>query len=66
MPAKPYNPSFIHNHDLIRIHDGGDALRNDQLGGILQRPGKAFPDFCLRCRVHRAGAVVENQDFRLL
>ena len=30
MRALPHHVAFIHHDDLFRVHDGGDALGNDQ------------------------------------
>ena len=35
MPAHSGDPSFFHNQDQIRIHNGTDALRNNKFGRIF-------------------------------
>ena len=59
-------PSVVQNDDLIRMHDGGDPLGDDDLRAAGQAPGKPLPDLRLCGRVHRAGGIVQDQHLRLL
>ena len=65
MGAGVHHPAVIHHHDQIRIHDGGDPLGNDQLGGVGQLRGESLPDLGVGGGVHGAGAVIQNQDLGL-
>ena len=52
--------------DIIRGDEGADSLSDDERGSILQCGVEGLTDLCFRSRIHRTGAVVQNQDRRLL
>ena len=65
MRANAGDSAVVEHDDLIRVNDGRNALRDNNLRRILQARRKRFADARLGRGVDRAGGVVENQNFRL-
>jgi hypothetical protein len=60
-PPPPLGPPPTH-HDLVRVHDGGQPVRNDDGGAAGAHLGQAGLDLPLRQAVQRAGGLVQHQD----
>ena len=65
MRAETCNSAILQYKDTIGIHDRGNALCDDDLGGVFQRGAERLTDLCLGRGVNRACRVVEDQDLRL-
>lgn len=58
-------PAVVQNDDLIRMHDGGNPLRDDDLRASGEASGKPLSYLRLRGRIHRAGGIIQDQHLRL-
>lgn len=56
--------SCLHDENLIRFHDGGDPLGNDDFRRLLQCRLESLPYFRLRRRIYRTGTIIQNQNLR--
>jgi hypothetical protein len=56
----------VHHQNLVRIHHGGQAVRNHQRGLALRGALQLGLDGALVGRVQRRGGLVEDQDRRVL
>ena len=64
-PRSATRPSDKHQ-DLVRIHHGGQAVRDHQRGAVARTPCAAPSRSPLRAAVQRAGRLVQDQDARVL
>ena len=62
MGSLRYNVSLVYHQDLIRVQHRADALRHHKTRRVPQPGFHRFLDSGLRFHVHRAGAVVEDQN----
>ena len=58
--------AVIHDEDHVRVHDGGNALGDDDLRGLGDVGLEARTNQRVGLRVDGAGGVVEDEDLRLL
>ena len=65
MGAHSVDLSVVQDDDLIRMHDGGDPLGDDQFCHG-RNPGKPRADPAFRSGVHGAGGIIEDKDLRML
>lgn len=66
MRANIVDFTIVQHDDPIRFADGGYALRNDDRCRIASMRTQRFAGFAVRCGVHCGGAVIQNQNFRIL
>ena len=64
--AKPVYLAVFHYDNAVGVLYACNPLRNDNLRRIRDFLGKRLPNLCVGRRIDGAGAVVKNQDFRLL
>ena len=57
--------AVVEHHDAVGIHDGADALRDDQFGGILRFLGERVAYGTIGFEIKCGEGIVENQDFRM-
>ena len=57
--------AIVHDDDHIRVHDGDNALGNDDLGRAGERGAQCLADLGICRGIDRAGGVVQNEDLRL-
>src|SRR5271157_1277884 len=60
------NSSFVHDHDFAGVLNGGEAVRDDQGGAVLNQAAQAFTQQMLRLRIDARGGFVEDQDARVV
>lgn len=65
MRSDSVNPAVIQHKDHISILYRGDALRNNNLGGIRNLLAERAADKSVRFCINRTGGIIENQNFRL-
>ena len=61
-----HNPSARHDHDPVRMLDGGDAVRHDQGGATRHQALQCFLHQALGFVVQRRGGFIQNEDRRVL
>lgn len=52
------------NEDLVCLTDAGDSLGYEEGCRVSFEIVDGFAEFCIRCKIKRTRAVVQNQDFR--
>ncbi|MPM45443.1 hypothetical protein SDC9_92130 [bioreactor metagenome] len=62
MRADCGDTAFVHEHDVVCIHHGSHALRDDDLCRLRQKLLQRLSNLRIRVGVHRTGGVIENQD----
>ena len=58
--------TIIHNNDVIRILNGRNTLRNDDLGRIRNLFQESLTDQRICLGIYRAGRIIQNQDLWFL
>ena len=58
--------TIIHNNDVIRILNGRNTLRNDDLGRIRNLLQESLTDQRICLGIYRAGRIIQNQDLWFL
>ena len=56
--------AVLQHQDLITVHDGADALGNDDGGGAREGLGQALAEGGIGLIIQGAGGVVQDQKFR--
>lgn len=59
------HPAFVEHDDAVGIHDGADALCDDQFRGILGLLRERVAYGTVRFEVKCGEGVVEDEDFRM-
>ena len=63
MGSAPGQPAVLQDKNLVCVEYRGDALGNDDLGGVRKAFCQPFPDLCLSGSIHSAGGIVQDQNF---
>ena len=66
MIAQTGNVAVVQYQNDVCIHHRGDALGDDHLGGVGQGGTQRLPDAGIGGGIYGGGAVIQNEDFRLL
>ena len=64
MCAVSFERTISKNEDLVCLTDAGDSLGYKEGCRVSFEIVDGFAEFCIRCKVKRTRAVVQNQDFR--
>ena len=64
MCAVSFERTISKNEDLVCLTDAGDSLGYEEGCRVSFEIVDGFAEFCIRCKVKRTRAVVQNQDFR--
>ena len=56
----------VHDQNFVRVHHGGEAVRNQQRGLVLRSALQLGLDGALVGGIQRAGGLVEDEDGRVL
>ena len=64
MGARGGDPPAVHYKNFVGVLHGRNPLGNNQFGGVRNFLPKRLADQGVGMGVHRAGGIVENQDFR--
>src|SRR3954471_5168226 len=59
------NPAPLEDEDLVRVANGGDAMRDDDRGALPHDPAQPRQDLLLRVRIHGRERIVEDQHPRI-
>lgn len=62
--AVSFERTISKNEDLVCLTDAGDSLGYEEGCRVSFEIVDGFAEFCIRCKVKRTRAVVQNQDFR--
>ena len=62
--AVSFERTISKNEDLVCLTDAGDSLGYEEGCRVFFEIVDGFAEFCIRCKVKRTRAVVQNQDFR--
>ena len=65
VPAHGDDLAAIHDDDLVRVHQRGDALGDDDLGDLGPLRGQRLTDHGVGLGIDGAGGIVEDQHLRL-
>ena len=55
--------SFVHDEDLVRLEDGGEAVRDDDGSAAAESNFKSPLDSGLRFGIQMRGRLVQDDDF---
>ena len=66
MGTDAVDAALVHDDDAVRLLNGGDPLRHNDLGGLRQVVCQRLPDHGVSLGIHGAGGIVQNQDLGLL
>ena len=53
---------LLHHDDLIRVANGGEAVRDDETGAVAHQLHHSVLDMQLGAGINRRGGFVKNQD----
>lgn len=59
-------PSAVHDQDLVRFGDGGEAVGDHERGSVDQRGGEGILHSSLVLRIEVTGRLIEDHDRRIL
>src|SRR5512135_1946423 len=54
--------AVVDDDDIIRIADGGEAVRDDEAGAALHQAQERLLDARFRARVHAGGGFIQDED----
>ncbi len=52
--------AFIQHYDLLGVHDGGNALRDDEHDSVFRVFRQRTAQLCIRFEIERGEAIIEN------
>ena len=57
--------AVLHQQNIVRIHDGGQTVRNDEAGSVFHQSLHSLTDLDLRPGIHGRCGFVQNEDHRV-
>ena len=65
MSSQPAERSVVQHQDLIGLTDAGGTLGDEEGGNLSAKSGEGFSERGVCGEIQRAGAVIEDQYFRI-
>ena len=62
MVPRFHHPPVVHDHDHVRVLDGGKPVGDNEAGTVFHKPDQGVLDALLGTGIHRGGGFIQNED----